>query len=97
MSTFNNFQTLLDQQVGTVPSGPWPANPSIVNSTPRTIERILTLLKGKASDRSTAQRRIAVNSLRYQGAAWATAGGSMCATLSGVYKIFRNFRGFKYI
>lgn len=43
------------------------------------------------------QRPIPANSLRVQGAAWATAGGGMAATLNGAYRIFRNFRGFKYI
>jgi hypothetical protein len=96
MSTIN-FQTLLDQQVGRVPSASWPATPSIVNLVFEIIESRLIRSEGKAPDKTAAQKRIAVNSLRFQGAAWATAGGSMLATLSGVFKIFRNFRGFKYI
>ncbi|KAJ6079179.1 hypothetical protein N7467_008932 [Penicillium canescens] len=75
MSSINNFQTLLDQQVGTLPIRSWPV----------------------VTDRPKKQRPIPISSLRFQGAAWATAGGSMYATLHGVYRIFRNFRGLKYI
>ncbi|KAJ5123354.1 hypothetical protein N7448_009451 [Penicillium atrosanguineum] len=75
MSSFNNFQNMLDQQVGSLPKRSWPApdNPK------------------------KQQRPIPASSLRVQGAAWATAGGGMAATLNGAYRIFRNFRGFKYI
>ncbi|CEJ59348.1 hypothetical protein PMG11_07976 [Penicillium brasilianum] len=76
MSSFGNFQTLLDSQVGTLPKHPsWPL----------------------PKDNTRKQRAIPLNSLRFQGAAWAAAGGSMSATLLGAFKIFRNFRGFKYI
>ncbi|KAJ5438751.1 uncharacterized protein N7458_009749 [Penicillium daleae] len=76
MSSFGNFQTLLDQQVGTLPKrSSWPIH----------------------TDKSKKQRPIPLSSLRFQGAAWAAAGGSMYATLHGVFKIFRNFRGLRYI
>ncbi|KAJ5609364.1 hypothetical protein N7528_009931 [Penicillium herquei] len=85
-SPFNNFQTLLDQQVGTIamPSS-WPpsASPLPVQDT--------------QNPNANTQRRIPANSLRVQGAAWATAGGGMAATLHGTRKIFRNFRAFRYI
>ncbi|KAJ5670313.1 uncharacterized protein N7477_005676 [Penicillium maclennaniae] len=73
MSSFNNFQNMLDQQVGTLPH------------------------RSRAPENPKKQRPIPANSLRVQGAAWATAGGGMAATLNGAYRIFRNFRGFKYI
>ncbi|KAJ5919950.1 hypothetical protein N7454_009785 [Penicillium verhagenii] len=57
--SFNNFQTLLDQQVGS-------------------LQKTLQLVAAPAS------------------AAWVTAGGGMAATLAGVRRIFRNFRGLKY-
>ncbi|KAJ5195067.1 uncharacterized protein N7498_008505 [Penicillium cinerascens] len=74
MSSFSNFQTLLDQQVGTLPKRSPPS-----------------------PDKPKKHKPIPTNSLRFQGAAWATAGGGMAATLNGVYRIFRNFRGFRYI
>ncbi|KAL4897494.1 hypothetical protein BDV59DRAFT_167832 [Aspergillus ambiguus] len=37
------------------------------------------------------------HSLRYQGAAWATAGGGIFATLGGVYRMLRGFRQLRYI
>ncbi|KAF9895250.1 hypothetical protein FE257_000152 [Aspergillus nanangensis] len=44
-------------------------------------------------DRYTTDRgHISPASLRYQGAAWATAGGGIAATLTGVYKMLRGFR-----
>ncbi|KAJ5192254.1 hypothetical protein N7449_008396 [Penicillium cf. viridicatum] len=73
-SSINDFQTLLDSQVGRLPRRSWPV--------PRGPSK---------------KRNIPINSLRFQGAAWATAGGGMCATLHGTYKIFRNFRGLRYI
>ncbi|KAJ5419864.1 uncharacterized protein N7487_003414 [Penicillium crustosum] len=73
-SPINDFQTLLDSQVGRLPRRSWPV--------PRGPSK---------------KQNIPINSLRFQGAAWATAGGGMCATLHGAYKIFRNFRGFRYI
>ncbi|CRL23740.1 unnamed protein product [Penicillium camemberti] len=81
-SSINDFQTLLDSQVGRLPRRSWPV--------PR------VQLSGKRKGPSK-KRNIPINSLRFQGAAWATAGGGMCATLHGAYKIFRNFRGFRYI
>ncbi|KAJ5947642.1 hypothetical protein N7466_000657 [Penicillium verhagenii] len=76
--SFNNFQTLLDQQVGSLqkPSS-WPPLPV-------------------ATDNRNTQKRIPAASLRFQSAAWVTAGGGMAATLAGVRRIFRNFRGLKY-
>ncbi|KAJ5653315.1 hypothetical protein N7490_000318 [Penicillium lividum] len=77
--SFNNFQTLLDSQVGSFQkSSTWPPMPV-------------------ATDDRNKARRIPTASLRFQSAAWITAGGGMAATLGGVRKIFRNFRGMKYI
>ncbi|KAJ6110467.1 hypothetical protein N7486_002702 [Penicillium sp. IBT 16267x] len=77
--SFNNFQTLLDQQVGSLPKpSSWPPLPVV-------------------TDDRNKQKRIPASSLRFQSPAWVTAGGGMAATLAGVRKIFKNFRGMKYI
>ncbi|KAL2695494.1 hypothetical protein AAEP93_003587 [Penicillium crustosum] len=51
-SPINDFQTLLDSQVGRLPRRSWPV--------PRGPSK---------------KQNIPINSLRFQGAAWATAGG----------------------
>lgn len=42
------------------------------------------------------QRPISRSLLRLQGLTWATGGAGMCATLHGVYRVFRQFRRLKY-
>lgn len=94
MSSINNFQTLLDQQVGTLPIRSWPV---VTGMTSFSYWFSIDMTFIASIDRPKKQRPIPISSLRFQGAVWATAGGSMYATLHGVYRIFRNFRGFKYI
>ena len=105
MSSFSDFQILLDQQVGTLPKrSSWPAAPGNVMN--HLLPRKTHAKSGHSPDeritknkieKPKKQRPVPMSSLRLQGAAWATAGGSMLATLHGVQRIFRNFRGLKYI
>lgn len=99
MSSINNFQIMLDSQVGRLPNRSWPATTGITNipSTKFSMQFSMSdILTENGAGQPKKQRPISRSVLRLQGPAWAIGGAGMCATLHGVYRIFRQFRGLRY-